>query len=349
LLTSLTEVSKAVAEHPDRIDRLIEQILTDAYGDEEQIDALVSAVADLLPVRGGVRVGGRPAILVDVTTDGWPAHPVVTYRQGGRKLQASLLSVEASPGSDIGDVLEAYRRWAGAKGMPQQIGERGGKARKEWAYPLKTVPESARAVRLVERLRARPLRLQFIGMWKPEDEYWGEPGDELEPDFEEIIEAGARPQCEMEQVIPGSDAADLDDAITLSADLARLGLRREAREMLRKLLVHDQRCIDAHAHLGNLVFAANAAAALVHYQTGVAIGEQALPPRYTGLLPWSLLDNRPFLRSLHGMGLCLWRLGRAKEAQAVFSTMLWLNPSDAQGERFNLQCVRDGLAWERDR
>ena len=119
--------------------------------------------------------------------------------------------------------------------------------------------------------------------------------------------------------------------------------------MLRELLAHDQRCIDAHAHLGNLVFAANAAAALVHYQTGVAIGEQALPPRYTGLLPWSLLDNRPFLRSLHGMGLCLWRLGRAKEAQAVFSTMLWLNPSDAQGERFNLQCVRDGLAWERDR
>ncbi len=82
--------------------------------------------------------------------------------------------------------------------MPWRIEEPGGKARMDWAYLLRTVPESARAARLVERLRARPLRLQFIGMWKPEDEYWGEPGDELEPDLEEITEAGARPQCEME-------------------------------------------------------------------------------------------------------------------------------------------------------
>jgi hypothetical protein len=113
-----------VAEGPDRIEQVIEQILTDAYGDEEQLGALVSAVADLLPVRGGVRVGGREAVLLDVDTYGWPAHPFVTYRQGGRELQASLLSVEASLGSDIGDVLEAYRRWARAKGMPGQTGAR---------------------------------------------------------------------------------------------------------------------------------------------------------------------------------------------------------------------------------
>jgi hypothetical protein len=296
-----------------------------------------------------VRVCGRAAILVDVVTDGWPAHPFVTDRQGGRRLQASLLSVEASPGSDIGDVLEAYRRWAGAKGMPRQIGERGGEARKEWAYPLRTTPESARAARLVERLRARPLRLRFSGMWKSEDEYWGEPGDEREPDFEEIIEAGARPECEMEQVLPGSDPEDLEDAIIVSASLARAGHRRDAREMLRELLVQDRRCIDARAHLGNLVFGRAPAAALVHFQTGAAIGEQALPPRYTGLLPWGHVDNRPFLRSLHGMGLCLWRLGRTKEAATVCHTMLWLNPSGALGERFNLQRVRDGLPWERDR
>ncbi len=237
----------------------------------------------------------------------------------------------------------------GSEGNAQADWARGSEAREEWAYPLRTVPESARAARVMERLRGRPLRLQFIGMWKPEDEYWGEPGDELEPDFEEIIEAGARPECEMEQVLPGSDLEDLEDAIILSADLAHAGHRREAREMLREVLIQDQRCIDAHAHLGNLVFGLGPAAALVHYQTGVAIGEQALPPRYTGVLPWGLVDNRPFLRSLHGMGLCLWRLGRAKEAETVFSTILWVNPSDAQGERFNLQRVGDGLPWERDR
>lgn len=59
-----------MAESPDRIDQLIARILPDPYNDEEQLEALVSAIADLLPVRGGVRVGGREAILVAVDTDG---------------------------------------------------------------------------------------------------------------------------------------------------------------------------------------------------------------------------------------------------------------------------------------
>ncbi len=243
----------------------------------------------------------------------------------------------------------AYRRWARVKGMRQPVADRRGKAVKRWAYPLRTVPERARAAHLIQQLGAHPLRLQFIRMWRPEDEYWGESGDELEPDFEEIIEAGARPECEMEQVLPGSDPRDPEDGIILSVELARAGHRREARDVLREMLTQDRRCIDAHVHLGNLVFDRNPADALVHYQTGTAIGELALRGRYPGLLPWGLVDNRPFLRSLHGMGLCLWRLGRRQEAESVFHTMLWLNPADAQGARFNLGQVRAGSAWERYR
>ncbi len=66
----------------------------------------MSAGADVLALRGTVRVWGRATILVDVDTDGWLAHPFVTHHQGGRQLQASLLSVEASPGSDTGDGRE---------------------------------------------------------------------------------------------------------------------------------------------------------------------------------------------------------------------------------------------------
>lgn len=86
--------------------------------------------------------------------------------------------------------------------------------------------------------------------------------------------------------------------------------------------------------------------ALVHYQTAVAIGEAALPTDYTGLLPWGFIDNRPFLRGLHGMGLALWRLGHETAAAEVFHTLLWLNPSDQQGVRFNVAAVRDGLGWK---
>jgi hypothetical protein len=28
--------------------------------------------------------------------------------------------------------------------------------------------------------------------------------------------------------------------------------------------------------------------------------------RFDGVLPWGQIDNRPFLRCMHGFGLCLW-------------------------------------------
>ncbi len=59
-----------------------------------------------------------------------------------------------------------------------------------------------------------------------------------------------------------------------------------------------------------------------------------------------LIDNRPFLRCLHGVGLCAWRLGNAREAAAVFRKMLWLIPNDNQGARFNLAAVEAGMTWE---
>ena len=76
------------------------------------------------------------------------------------------------------------------------------------------------------------------------------------------------------------------------------------------------------------------------------IGELSLGAGFDGVLPWGWIDNRPFLRCMHGYGLCLWRLGRTSEAAAVFERMLWLNPSDNQGERFNLHWIRTGRAWE---
>ncbi len=57
------------------------------------------------------------------------------------------------------------------------------------------------------------------------------------------------------------------------------------------------------------------------------------------MLPWGWIDNRPFLRCMHGFGLSLWRLGRFEEAGSIFDRMLWLNPSDNQGVRFLIDKV----------
>ena len=64
------------------------------------------------------------------------------------------------------------------------------------------------------------------------------------------------------------------------------------------------------------------------------------------MLPWGLIDNRPFLRCLHGVGLSLWRLGKTREAAAAFRKMLWLNPGDNQGARFELADVEADKTWQ---
>jgi hypothetical protein len=82
-----------------------------------------------------------------------------------------------------------------------------------------------------------------------------------------------------------------------------------------------------------------------HYEMGMRIGELSLPSAFDGLLPWSRLYNRPFLRCLHGYGLCLWRLGRFAEAERAFMRILSLNPADNQGIRFCWEDVRHVRTW----
>jgi len=145
-------------------------------------------------------------------------------------------------------------------------------------------------------------------------------------------------------------AGDLDTApVSDAAELARAGEVDRARELLMDVLAEDLRCIDAHAHLGNLAIDQSPAEAMVHYEIGLRIGELSLEPGFEGLLPWVMLYNRPFLRALHGYGLCHWRLGRLREAEQVFERLLSLNPNDNQGARCCWDDVRNGRTWEEAR
>ena len=67
---------------------------------------------------------------------------------------------------------------------------------------------------------------------------------------------------------------------------------------------------------------------------GIHSEELSLGKNFTDVLLWGDTDNRPFLRCMHGYGLCLWRLGRLEDAQQIFERMLWMNPLDNQGARF---------------
>jgi hypothetical protein len=151
----------------------------------------------------------------------------------------------------------------------------------------------------------------------------------------------------MEQVLPGVDPDDYDtDPISEAADLMGARDYDGAFQILVELCQADLRCLDAHAHLGNLTFDRIPEVAIRHYEVGLRIGELSLGQDFEGLLPWGLIDNRPFLRCMHGYGLCLWRLGRFVDAGQIFGRMLWLNPSDNQGARFLIDDVQDEAAWK---
>ena len=162
------------------------------------------------------------------------------------------------------------------------------------------------------------------------------------------LTAQKRPSFEMDAIawgtLPGLD--DDENPTCDAAELAEAGDREGARSLLMEVLGRDLRCIDAHAHLGNLEFDRSPERAIVHYEIGFRIGELSLPPGFDGVLVWGRVYNRPFLRCLHGYAVCLWRSGKFAEAERVFARILSLNPNDNQGVRFCWEDVRKGRSWE---
>lgn len=198
-----------------------------------------------------------------------------------------------------------------------------------------------------EALGLTPLNLKQWGEWDPGDEdcYNEVDGNDV-PWLKPILDAGARPDFEFEECLPGLDPGDPDvDPIHFSVELRRAGDPVGAWRLLMDLCQADLRCLDAHAHLGAFHFDSSPDWAIRHYEVGVGIGRLSMGSGFQGLLRWPYLENRPFLRCLHGFGLCLWRLGRFGEAGQVFEELLWLNPLDHLGARFSLESVRVGDPW----
>jgi hypothetical protein len=221
--------------------------------------------------------------------------------------------------------------------------------RKQWTYArnpyLSGEIESTRLD--VQALGVAPLKVEERGTWDPADHYWGEEGEPIEDWAKPIIAWGSRPEFEMEQMLPGADPDDpFCDPIIESNDRKDAGDIEGANKILMDLCQADLRCLDAHAHLGNIAFDHWPEIAIRHYEVGFRIGELSFGESFDGLLPWGWIDNRPFLRCMNGFGLCQWRLSRFEEAENIFKRMLWLNPSDNQGVRFLIEDVRAGAAWQ---
>jgi hypothetical protein len=391
--------------------RLLDWVVLDASGDDEQLWALREAFEDgvSLPVEG--LVAGAPVSVIEIGYDGNSRRGLTATclgADGGRHVVAAC-DVGFPDGTDAAQCVAAYRLWIGIEPSPSarpqpQRPHRPSKAqpgdlapgsrvelvvvaprtqaarcrildtgqeitlrssdvwdavpgeiitvtvRKQWSYarhPYLSGDVEGRRLD-VAALGLVPLQLGGEWPWDPAEEYWGEEGEPLPEWAEPIVAYGPRRSYEMEQVLPGEDPDDLDsDPIIAASQLNQAGDRDVAQRLLVDALATDLRCLDAYAHLGNFAFD-RPQDAIRYYETGVRIGQLSLPEGFDGLLPWGRIDNRPFLRCLHGYGLCLWRVGRSDQAAAVFERMLWLNPADNQGVRGLLPAVRSGEPWQAD-
>jgi hypothetical protein len=392
------------------LDRLIEEITIDAYGDDEQLWAFHCAFEDGIELPCDAFVIGEPVAVVGFDYYGNQRRGLAARcrREDGSEHRVSASEVALAEQSNGGHLVAAYRKWSGLDPWPEQaappprrkrqhkvaatdfdlsgpielvvlsVKEKAARCRpvgservitlrasrlwdivpgeiavvtprKQWTYAghpyLSGEIESSRLD--IDALGLVPLKLEDQGPWTPEEHYWGEGDQPVEEWAKPIISRGPRQSFEMEQVVPGRDPDDFDsDPICESNDLKDAGDPVAAEQILMELCQTDLRCLDAHAHLGNLVFDSAPREAIRHYEVGVCIGELSLGPDFDGLLPWGHIDNRPFLRCMHGFGLCLWRLERFEEAERVFERMPWLNPSDNQGVRFLIDDVRARTAWE---
>lgn len=153
-----------------------------------------------------------------------------------------------------------------------------------------------------------------------------------------------RPVYRLAQVAPSSDdpAAEL---LLEAQDCIDARDYAEADELLHKVLALDLRHLDAHALLGERNLSTFATQALHHFELGVAVGSLSVGEDFDGVLPWGIMENRPFLRCLHGLSRALLRCERREDAAAALRRLLRLDPADPLGAGARLAAIEAGKTW----
>lgn len=221
--------------------------------------------------------------------------------------------------------------------------------RKEWSYE-KSKYASGEIIehKFVEtNIETEGLVLQEKGVWDPYQDYGKEEADEYYSDY---IQEGLRNSYAFENYTGYGFYGPESDPITDAVEAKESGDDKTAYKILTRLLEEYPECIDALAHLGNMYFDGEYNLEQSHhcYRTAVYIAEKKLPENFDGIILWARLENRPYLRALHGLCLTNWRLKKFSEANSIAKKMLRLNPPDNQGIRFIIDEIKDHKEWHED-
>jgi tetratricopeptide (TPR) repeat protein len=110
-----------------------------------------------------------------------------------------------------------------------------------------------------------------------------------------------------------------------------------AEDTYRELIADYPEFIDVYHHLALLLSeTGRGKEAFQIWREVVDFGLACLPLEFEAgrdRLSWLMLENRPFLRAYHGLGLEYLERGEVETALEIFDTILAMNPGDNQGVR----------------
>lgn len=125
-----------------------------------------------------------------------------------------------------------------------------------------------------------------------------------------------------------------EDTLDQGLDLLEQGNEEEAGRYFFKSIEIDPTYADRYNHLANIAWRKEdwkQAEGL--YQKALELAEPEIKDIPKGGF-WGMLESRPYMRALHGLGLTAWKQSRLEEAIGIFKQMLKLNPNDNQGARY---------------
>ncbi len=133
---------------------------------------------------------------------------------------------------------------------------------------------------------------------------------------------------------------EINEELYRALDIWESGHAECAEKMLRAIVKACPNHIDALHHL-SLIYSEQGRVleAYVFCQAAVSIGLQAIPRKFkwdNARVTWGLLENRPFMRAYHNLGLWHFHSDRYDEAIEIFQRLLSVNPGDNQGVRYLL-------------
>jgi len=122
----------------------------------------------------------------------------------------------------------------------------------------------------------------------------------------------------------------LDDGL----DILEQGDEETAGRLFFKSIEIDPTYADGYNHLANIAWRkGDWQQAEDLYRKALSLAESEVKDVPRGAF-WGVLESRPYMRALDGLGLTAWKHGRLEEAKGIFERILKLNSNDNLGVRY---------------